>query len=415
MAKNFLPRVKAQYESHPYPERDPMEEKKRLVVTGLDWIPRLNHYCFSGSFWRIQKPRLLVAGGGTGDAVIFLAEQLKRIPHEITYVDLSAASMRIARKRAEVRGLNGIKWIRASLLDLDINEVGVFDYINCSGVIHHLQDPVAGLNKIRSLLAPGGCLGVMVYAKYGRTAIYQMQELIRRVCDVEQDPQRAIDTTRKIIEELPSTNWFKRSENLISDHVTDAGAYDLFLHSQDRAFSVPELKALLDECDLKFIEFSSNKNKYIPRTVFSDETILRSLDVLDIWDQRAIAELACGDIIKHSFYCGIKADVTATLDDKSKLFFISQKILTDIRKHMIPPNYGGTYTLNGPAIAELKIPVTPKISFFFELLNGPKTFGEIIDAGDKDSSNFPESSDSRQVYTGLAQSLIERDFVYLSV
>jgi hypothetical protein len=65
-----------QYEGNPYPERDPENEKRRLLPTMGDMLCHINHYCFNGSRDFTSNFRVLVAGGGTGDALIFLADSL---------------------------------------------------------------------------------------------------------------------------------------------------------------------------------------------------------------------------------------------------------------------------------------------------------------------------------------------------
>ena len=83
--------------------------------------------------------------------------------------------MDIAKQRASIRGLNNITWMHTSLLDLPSLDIGKFDYINCSGVLHHLESPQEGLAALNSVLKQDGAILIMVYAKYGRTAIYQIQ------------------------------------------------------------------------------------------------------------------------------------------------------------------------------------------------------------------------------------------------
>src|SRR6266542_1730835 len=97
--------VRAQYEALPYPPWNRDDEPRRLVRTWLDDLPMVNHYCFAGRQTFRDGFRALVAGGGTGDATIFLAEQLRHTDAEIVHVDVSQASLSIARERAELRGL----------------------------------------------------------------------------------------------------------------------------------------------------------------------------------------------------------------------------------------------------------------------------------------------------------------------
>ena len=68
--------VHAQYESYPYPARDPADEAKRLITGSPSHLLEISHYLHGGAL-DLSKPfRALVAGGGTGDATIMLAQQL---------------------------------------------------------------------------------------------------------------------------------------------------------------------------------------------------------------------------------------------------------------------------------------------------------------------------------------------------
>ena len=51
----------------------------------------------------------------------------------------------------------------------------------CTGVLHHLADPGAGLRALREVLAPAGAMHLMVYAPYGRAGIYMLQDYCRRL------------------------------------------------------------------------------------------------------------------------------------------------------------------------------------------------------------------------------------------
>jgi SAM-dependent methyltransferase len=100
---NYLPDVKAQYEQLPYPPCNPEDDQHRLMRTWLDSLPMINHYCFAGRQTFQQGFRALVAGGGTGDTTIYLAEQLRNTDAQIVHLDLSAASIAIAQRRAAIR------------------------------------------------------------------------------------------------------------------------------------------------------------------------------------------------------------------------------------------------------------------------------------------------------------------------
>ena len=92
--------VRAMYEDYPFPLRDPRDEERRLVVAEQEILGKLNHFCYGGRQSFGDGFRVLVAGGGTGDHTIFLAEQLRHLDATVDYVDISASSLDMARARA---------------------------------------------------------------------------------------------------------------------------------------------------------------------------------------------------------------------------------------------------------------------------------------------------------------------------
>jgi SAM-dependent methyltransferase len=148
--------VRAQYEAYPYPARDPAEERKRLVIGSPSHILEIDHYLFGGRRDFSRPFRALFAGGGTGDGAIMLAQQLADLgaEAEIVHLEPSGAAQRIAAARAGIRGLRNIRFQAGSIEELDRLGLGAFDYIDCCGVLHHLEDPAAGLAVLSGALAP---------------------------------------------------------------------------------------------------------------------------------------------------------------------------------------------------------------------------------------------------------------------
>ena len=237
--------VRAQYEAYPYPARDPAEERKRLITGSPSHVLEVDHFVFEGARDWSKPLRVLVAGGGTGDALIQLAQQMQDAGRaaEITYLDLSTASRAIAEERARVRGLSGIRFVTCSLLEAA--DHGVFDYIDCCGVLHHLPDPATGFRALLTALAPGGGMGFMVYAPYGRSGVYPLQEAFGALFE-GMAPEARLKAARKIVADLPEGHPFRANVNLGDHKDSDAGFYDLLLHSQDRAFDVTGLNDMLE-------------------------------------------------------------------------------------------------------------------------------------------------------------------------
>jgi len=293
----------AQYEAFPYPPRAPEDEKRRLITGSPSQLPEVNHYVFGGRRDFSQPFRALVAGGGTGDAAIMLAQQLADAggDSEVVYLDLSAAAAEIARARAAVRGLDNIRFLRASLMDLPSLGLGLFDYVDCCGVLHHLERPEEGLARLAEVLAGGGGMGLMVYAPYGRTGVYQAQAMLRMLGE-DGTPQERLEKARRLVAMLPESNWLKRNP-LVADHIGqgDAGFYDLLLHSRDRAFSVPEVAELAAGAGLAVTGFIEPL-RYDPLPLIVEEGLASRVRALSWIERCAFAELMTGSLKTHVFY-----------------------------------------------------------------------------------------------------------------
>jgi SAM-dependent methyltransferase len=301
--RNAADKVRAQYEAYPYPPRDPADERKRLITGSPSHLDELCHYCFAGRLDRTRPFRALFAGGGTGDGLIMLAAQARDrgLAVDLTYLDLSAPAAAIAAARAGVRGLSGIRFIEGSLLDIAALAPGPYDYIDCCGVLHHLPDPAAGLALLAGQLGPRGAMGLMLYGALGRTGVYPLQAALHSLAAGETAEQQ-VAIARKLLKDLPETNWLKRNP-FLGDHLRgeDAALYDLLLHAQDRAYTVPEIAALLDQVDLRVAGFIE-PIRYQPATWLRDPALVERTRGLALMEAAALAENLSGHMKTHVFY-----------------------------------------------------------------------------------------------------------------
>ena len=295
-----MSRIEDQYDAYPYPERDPADEKKRLIVGSPSHPVEIDHFVFGGKRDWTKPFRALVAGGGTGDALMQMAQVLTNAgrPYEITYLDLSRSARKIAEERARVRGLSGIRFETGSLLNAEA--YGPFDYIDCCGVLHHLPHPQEGFNALARALAPGGGIGLMVYAPYGRSGVYPLQEAFDRL--LPGSPKERLKAARQIFGRLPEGHPFKRNPNLGDHEQGDAGFYDLLLHSQDRPYSIRELHDTLAEAGLE-VTGSPQAYAYDPTPLLPDPGLLVGIDPLT---RMEIAEKLRGTIKTHVLYAAPK-------------------------------------------------------------------------------------------------------------
>ena len=303
--------VLAQYEAYPYPARDPRDEVKRLVTGSPSHLAEVNHTLFAGRRDFTRPFRALVAGGGTGDAAIMLAQQLTdeagggAVAGEVVYLDISAAAREIAEARAAARGLANLRFVTGSLTDLPDLGLGLFDYIDCCGVLHHLEATAAGLRALAAALAEGGGLGLMVYGALGRIGVYPLQEALRDLGAGLPLAER-VGLARRLLDDLPATNWFKRNPFLGDHKKSDAELVDLLLHARDRAYQVDELFDLLAAADLAPVAFPEAL-RYDPASYLDDPKLLARMEGLDWRERAATAEALAGNMKTHVVYAAPRA------------------------------------------------------------------------------------------------------------
>lgn len=370
-------RLADQYEAYPYPKRDPREEAKRLIVGSPSHLREIDYWVFGASRPASQPLRALVAGGGTGDATIMLAQHMVRLgrPGAVTWLDRSAAALATARGRADVRVLTNIVWEQQSLLDLPDLGLGPFDYIDCCGVLHHLPDPAAGLRALLSVLAPGGGMGLMVYAPHGRTGVYMMQDVMRRLAPPEEAPRDRLDIARRVMKHLPETQWLGHNR-YFGDHINggDAGLYDLLLNPRDRCFTVPELAALLDDAGLR-VTCWVEPIRYDPAPLLPDPKLRARLDAMDITERAALAEALAGNMAVHIVYVVRRDDPVLTPDPgAADAVPVCREIDGATVARGIRPDGTLPVTFDG-----LRIPVAlpPMASAILPLIDGQRSVAEI--------------------------------------
>ncbi len=119
-------------------------------------------------------PRIWVAGCGTNQAVFTAL----RFPN--AYVigsDLSTTSLETSDRIATQLGVANLELRQESLNEIDYSNE--FDYVLCTGVIHHNANPQQPLERLSTALKPEGVLELMVYNRYHRIATTAFQKAIR--------------------------------------------------------------------------------------------------------------------------------------------------------------------------------------------------------------------------------------------
>jgi SAM-dependent methyltransferase len=372
--------LKAQYEAYPYPERDPKDEKSRLLIGSPSHLREIDYWVFGGTRPSSLPLRALVAGCGTGDGAIMLATHMARAgrPGEVICIDRSDAALGTAKARAEARALDNIRFIKGSITELDALDLGTFDYIDCCGVLHHLPDPRAALNGLEQLLAPGGGMGLMVYAPYGRTGVYMLQDALEILAPVEEPPKTRLDTAKRVMQALPATAWLRANGNF-GDHLTggDAGLYDLLLNPRDRAYTITDFLQLLDDTDLE-TACLMEPARYDPSLLVWQPQLKARIEKLSWPEKAALAEALTGNMATHVAYVVRKGRAPARPDccDPDVIPLMREIPGAELAKQI---RLDGTL-LFAFGTLEVSIPLPREARTLLPLIDGTRTVGDLAAA-----------------------------------
>jgi SAM-dependent methyltransferase len=281
------------YERYPYPP--PVEN---LDIYQWHWQDQLRRRADFHLFWPASPFRgelsILVAGCGTSQAAKYA---LRWPAAQVTGIDFSATSVRCTGELKREYKLDNLQ-----VHQLPIERAGeletTFDQIVCTGVLHHLPDPDAGLSALRRALKPEGAMQLMVYAPYGRTGIYMLQEFCRRT-----GIRAADDEIRNLIEALKALPPGHPLEKLLReapDFQHEAALADALLHPQDRAYSVPQFFDFIQRGGLTFGRWIKQA-PYSPHCgVLAKIPQASRIAQLPPVEQYAAVELFRGVMVSHS-------------------------------------------------------------------------------------------------------------------
>ena len=411
--------VQDQYENFPYPHRDPADEAKRLLQVSPSGLDEVAHFLFQGHMDRSVSFQALIAGGGTGDSLVMLAQQMVDAGQSghIDYLDMSTASRAVAEARIQARGLSNVTFHTASLLDVASLAIGPFDYIDCCGVLHHLDDPGAGLRSLASVLKPTGGMGLMVYGEYGRDGLYPVQDLLRELFPIELPPADRIDGAKRLFATLPATNPFKRNP-FMADHRNgkDTEIFDLLLHSRDQSYTTAKIDALLAKATLGLVSYT-RPARYKPEAYISNPLIRGKMSLLSAAEQRALAEVLCGNIKKHTFYAVPAKRLGRTLaslehDGWEHLVPLLREVDGKALAQSFQPGMPLTVTLD---TLDIKLQLPPLAGAIMRRIDGQRTLSGILSEMRETSPDLTDENFRSQfsvlfdAFVGVGRMLLRRE------
>ncbi len=389
-ATSVADEVCAFYEDYPYPP--PVDNLEKYQAWQDPQKQRAEHHLLWPSRAFGQDQSILIAGCGTSQA----AKHAMRWPAaKVTGIDFSATSVRCTEELKRKYKLDNLQVQRLPIEQA--RELGTrFDHIVCTGVLHHLPDPDIGLAALRDVLEPHGAMHVMVYAPYGRTGIYMLQDFCRRIgigaTDVE---------IRDLIETLKALPPGHPLQGLLQnapDFRNEAALADALLHPCDRAYSVPQLLEYLERGGLRFGRWSRQAaySPYCGALAHLRQTA--RLQALPMEDQYAASELFRGTMLRHSAIA-YRDDAPTNLKqigpagDAWPTYVPVRMPDTVCVRERLPPGAVAVLINTSHTYRDIYLPIDASEMRLLELIDGERSLGDIVEKA------FPPSTESSKADT----------------
>jgi SAM-dependent methyltransferase len=365
------------YERYPYPQAvDNLDQYRRL------WDDperrRAEHHLFWPEMPYRDDHSILVAGCGTSQA----AKHAMRWPAaHVTGIDVSATSVHCTEELKSKYNLKNLQ-VRQMPIDGIKDLEKTFDQIVCTGVLHHLQDPDAGLTALREVLNPDGAMHLMVYAPHGRAGIYMLQEFCRRVGIVA--TKEAIEDLILALRVLPPGHPLQHLLGEARDFGHHAALADALLHPQDRAYSVPQLFDFIKSGQLTFGRWL-RQGPYLPHCGVMAKIPQSSLMAkLPLEEQYAAVELFRGTMTRHSIIV-YRNDRPGSMDrmslggDEWRGYIPIRMSDTILVRDRLPPGAEAVLINRTHTYRDIVMALNSMEARLFEAVDGTRTIGDILE------------------------------------
>jgi 2-polyprenyl-3-methyl-5-hydroxy-6-metoxy-1,4-benzoquinol methylase len=270
-------KVREQYEQNPYPRwvnrQFPNIPKPIATITKEFNLKILNH-----DIEKVDRPQILIAGCGTGQHSITTATKYKNC--DVLAIDLSLSSVAYAKRKTEELGISNIEYMQADILDLSSLD-RKFDIIESAGVLHHMDDPMAGWKVLTDCLNTGGLMQIGLYSELARKHIVQIRD------EIEQSNIESSRDSMKLFRNKIGSSEEEHHKKIVSsfDFYSMSALRDLIFHVQEHRFTIPQIKASLTQLGLVFCGFENREAVQNFKLENSTETALYDLEKWDTYEK----------------------------------------------------------------------------------------------------------------------------------
>jgi SAM-dependent methyltransferase len=222
--------------------------------------------------------RVWVAGCGTNQAV-FTALRFPRA--SVVGSDVSSTSLDICAATARELGIGNLELRQESLNHVDYREQ--FDYVLCTGVIHHNADPRASLERLSAALKPGGVMELMIYNRFHWIIPVAFQQAIRTLASGAggDDFDGEMSLARRIIRAAPQSFLLRSYLARYGGGVPEAMIADELLQPVLYSYTVESLQEMAAACNLELLlpclnQFDRETGNY-PWNLTFDDPVLKEI------------------------------------------------------------------------------------------------------------------------------------------
>ena len=173
---DLIEKIRQQFDYAPFP-RIPLEKSPESDYEFLYLHNLVTAYYFRNrKVVNTEGKLILDAGCGSGYKSLVLAQA--NPGSKIVGIDLSEESVKLARHRLQYHGFENAEFYAIKTEELP--SLGLqFDYINADEVLYILPDAIAGLQAMKSVLAPDGIIRTNLHSANGRAGVFRAQAVFK--------------------------------------------------------------------------------------------------------------------------------------------------------------------------------------------------------------------------------------------
>jgi SAM-dependent methyltransferase len=365
------------YDRYPYPP--PIDNLDKYQRQWRDPQRRRAdfHLFWPKSVYR-EDQSILVAGCGTSQA----AKHALRWPSaQVIGIDSSITSVHHTEDLKKKHNLENLQVHQLALEE--VGDLGMnFDQIVCTGVLHHLADPDAGLRALRNVLKPDGAMQLMVYAPYGRAGLYMLQEFCRRL-GIHAVNEEICDLIAAL-GALPDDHPLHQLLSRVPDFRNQAALADALLHPQDRAYSVPQLFDFIEKAGLTFGRWLRQAPYSVHCGLIAKIPQAARIAELTLPEQYAAIELFRGTMLRHS--CIVYRDDSENCTpqvgaaDDGWLGLVPIRMPDTVRIHdRLPPGAAAVLINQSHTYPDLFLPIGTREKAWWERIDGTRNMSDIAE------------------------------------